>query len=312
MVAILCTLPFLTFAQTQTELIGNALQLSVSPENPASDEEYTVTLQSYAVQKTTVSWFVNGKEVTSSKNKNSLTQRALHTGSKTVVTAVVTTSDGIRVEKRVTIVPSRIDLHIDGNSVVPPFYQGRELPSSGNIIDVRAVVFTGQNTPPSNYLYLWKLNGKVRNGGAVRGNNLFTFTPTLQKEMVVSVEIQNSAGQVLAQKSQNVSIAQPELYFYEQNPLRGLSSRALSNPYTFIADEMLVRAEGYFMNPELQGANILREWKINNRVVRSSQSDPQEITIGKEGNRGSSKLSFHIRNLQQLLQGVEKSIILRF
>ncbi len=312
MVALLYMLPFLTFAQTQAEILSEALRISISPSYPISNEEYTVTLQSFAVQKSTVTWFVNGKEVTANKNKDTLTQNAGNPGSKTVVTAAVTTNDGTRVEKRVTITPSRIDLHIDGNSIVPAFYQGRELPSSGNQIDVHAIAFTGLNTPPSNYLYLWKLNGVVQNGGAVRGNNLLSFTPSLQKEVVVSIEVQNSAGQVLAQKSQSISISQPELYFYEQNPLRGLSPHALSNLYTFIADEMTIRAEGYFMSPELQGQNILREWKINNKVVTNAQTDPQEITIQKEGNRGSSKLSFHIRNLQQLLQGVEKSITLSF
>ena len=141
---------------------------------------------------------------------------------------------------------------------------------------------------------------------------MFSFTPSLERSVVVSLEVQNSEGKIIAQKSQNVEMVQPELYFYEQNPLRGLSSVALPSTYNFIADEMTIRAEGYFMNPELQGANVLREWKIGTKTVMGSGGDSQEIIIRKEGNSGSSKLSFHIRNLQQLLQGVEKSMTLKF
>lgn len=312
MLGTLFVVPFLTFAQTQTELIREALQLSVSPQYPEANTPYTVTLESYAVQKTTISWFINGKEDTLQKNKNSLTKTAGNTGSKTVVTAVITTSNGTRVEKSVTIQPTRVDLHVTSNSVVPAFYKGRALPSSGTSIEVGAVVFTGLNTSPSNYLYVWKLDGQIQNGGAVRGKTLFSFIPSIKKNVVISVEVQNTVGKVLAQKSQNINIVQPELYFYEQNPLRGLSSVTLNNPYTFIADEMTIRAEGYFMDAKLQGANILNEWRINNRVVASTESDPQEIIVRKEGNSGTSKLSFHIRNLQQLLQGVEKSMTIRF
>jgi hypothetical protein len=304
--------PVSTFAQTQAELDANALQVSVSPSYPQAGEDYTVTLQSYTLQKTNLQWFINGKEDASSKNKNSITQTAGNTGSKTTIIARVTLSDGTRVEKKVTIQPTRIDLHIRGNSIVPPFYKGRSLPSSGNSIDVRALVFTGQNVPASNYLYLWKLNGKIQNGGAVKGNTLFSFIPSLEKNVVVSLEVQDGSGRVIAQKSQSMEIVQPELYFYEQNPLRGLSSIALSDPYIFVGDEITIRAEGYFMNTSLQGRDILREWKIGNKVVHNAQDDPQEITIRKEGNTGSSKLSFHIRNLQQLLQGVEKSMTLKF
>ena len=311
-ISTLCIAPSFVFAQTQAELTRDALQLSVSPSYPQSNEAYTVTLQSYAVQKNTIVWFINGKEDSANRNKNTLTQKAGNTGSKTVITAQVSTNDGTRVEKRVTILPTRIDLHIQSNSVVPAFYKGRALPSNGTPLTVRALVFTGQNIAASNYLYLWKQDGKIQNGGAVRGNNSFTFTPSFQKEVTVSLEVQSSDGQIIAQKSQSIPLVQPELYFYEQNPLRGLSSIALPNTYNFIADEMTIRAEGYFMDPSLQGSSILKEWKIGNKVANTISGDPQEITVRKEGNSGTSKLSFHIRNLQQLLQGVEKSITLKF
>jgi hypothetical protein len=312
MIVTIFVAPLCTFAQTQAELTRDALQLSVSPSYPESNSEYTVTLQSYTVQKNTISWFVNGKEDIENRNKSTLTQKALNPGVKTLVIARITTNDGLRVEKSVTILPSRVDLHVTSDSVVPPFYKGRSLPSNGNTVNVQALVFTGQNIPSANYLYLWRLNGITQNGGAIRGGTSFSFSPTLEKNVTVSVEVQNGEGKVLAQKSQSVELVQPELYFYENNPLRGLSSITLNDPYTFISDEMTIRAEGYFMDPRLQQASILREWKISNKVVTTPLDDPQEIIIRKEGNSGSSKLSFHIRNLQQLLQGVEKSITLRF
>ena len=305
-------IPGKIFAQTPSEVLSNTISLSLVPAYPGLGEEFTATLGGYGVVKTGVRWFINGREDSESRNKDSITLQASTIAVATTIEAVVATSNNITVTKKYVVTPKRVDLIVTANTLVPPFYKGRSLPSSGSTITATAFVFSGGASVTNAYSYLWKVNGKAQTNTAGKGNSTFTFTPNFEKNILLSVDVQDQQGKIVAQKSQSIPIVQPELYFYEQNPLRGLSYTALRDPYIFVGDEMTIRAEGYFMNPTLRGTNILRQWSIGNKTVTTQENDPQEITVSKDGNSGSSKLSFHIRNLQQLLQGVEKSITITF
>lgn len=298
-------LPLFTHAQS----VDNAL--SVSPEYPEVGEIYTVKFSNYSSSRSSIQWFINGVEDTLSKNKASITLQA-DTIDTTTVTARVTEQDGTKTETKRTISPNRVDLVINADTVVPAFYDGRTLPSSGSAIHARALVFTKANLPPGSYSYLWKVNDKTQLGGPVRGKNTFEFTPGFEEEILVSVDVLGNNGAIVAQESELVPIVKPELYFYEKNPLRGLSYNAILDEYVFIGNEATIRGEGYYMSRDLFGTDVLREWKIDGKTSGDSAGDPNEITIEKNGEGGTSKLSFHIRNLRQLLQGVEESISIKF
>lgn len=298
--------PFLSNAQTPNSLI-----LEVSPEFPEAQEEYTVKLNSYNVQRSSIAWLVDGVENISARNSSSLTLQAGNVDTTTRIIAKVTQTDGSVIEGNRTIAPNRVDLVVDADTVVPPFYKGRQLPSSGSTISATALVFTKDKLPMSSYSYVWKINNVIQNGGPIRGKNTFSFTPSFEKEVLLSVDVLASNGRTIAREAQLIPMVKPELFFYEKNPLRGLSFTALADPYLFVGEEATVRAEGYFMSRDLLGSNVLREWKINGRSA-SGGEEPEEITIQKEGNSGSAKLGFHVRNLAQLLQGVQKTITLKF
>ncbi len=301
-------IPLFSLAQVGT----SNLSLTLEPAFPEAGQIYSVKLDGYTQNRASLLWFVNGVEQGAYKNKNSMTTQAGGIGAVENITAKVTLLSGEVVTVKHTVTSNRVDLLIEADTVVPPFYKGRRLPSSGSTVHATALVFTKLQQPMSAFAYLFKLNGQTQNGGAIQGDNTFEFTPSFENQTVLEVTVLNKNGVTIAQESQVIPIVKPELAFYEKNPLRGQLFTALSNPFLFIGDEITVRAEGYFMSKDLLGSDILRRWSINNKNVAADDTEPNELTLHKEGAGASSKISFHIRNLKQLLQGVEKAITINF
>jgi hypothetical protein len=302
---------FPTYSNAQIAVPG-ALTLIASPSFPEAGEQYAVTLKTYDLPAPirTVNWFVNGTLSDDNKDKTEITLTAGNIS--TTVKAQIILSNGAVLEKAHTFNPYRVDLIVSADTTVPAFYQGRPLPSSGSNITAKAIIFLNGVQIGDAYSYVWKVNGKVQNGGARTTKNTLSITTNFEDEASIVVEIYNSNGSLVASESKTIPIVEPELYFYERNLLRGLSIVAMPDPYTFIGEEVSVRGEAYFMDKDLFTDDGFTEWQIDGKSVSPSSADGQEITLRKEKNTGTSRLSFHIRNMRQLLQGIEDTIIIRF
>jgi hypothetical protein len=201
---------------------------------------------------------------------------------------------------------------VSADTVTPAFYQGRALPSSGSKMTITALVFNSVHTPSSHFSYLWKVNNKVQNGGALYGVNTLSYTPTFDTATRISVDIMNVQGEIVASRSIVVPIATPQIEFYEQNPLRGLSMNVLSDPYIFTGDELTIRAEGYYMGKERALNSVEKKWQISGITVQPNPDDADEITISKQSKSGRATLYYEVRNLAQLLQGATKKVTIQF
>jgi len=287
------------------------IQLQTNPSFPESKEAFTISVADASFQtRSSITWFIDGTEATQFKNSSSLEIKQGEAPKQ--ITARVVYANGTVREGVYKANPYRIDLIAEADTTVPWFYKGRALPSSGSAIKVTALVFK-DNGPSSNaYSYIWKVDGKVQNGGALWGNNTLTYTPNFETEVSVSVDILDKSGAVLSSESLQIPIVEPELYFYEVNPLRGLSQKALADPFIFVGEETRLRAEPYFMSKRILDEHVYAQWEIDGNSVPSASDDSNEIVIEKQGASGSSILSFHIRNMQQLLQGAKDTLTIRF
>lgn len=205
----------------------------------------------------------------------------------------------------------RVDMLVTAQTKIPPFYSGHTLPSNGSTITVTALPIRSNTVSPASFRYVWKIDGKTQNGGTPSKSNSFSFTAPLANEVLVSVAIIDYRDKTLATQSQKVTLVAPEIYFYEKNPLQGLIFKSLSSPLTQIADEMTIRAEGYYMSNAIPAQDLLAEWKINQQTVTVGDN-PNEITLRRDTMDKNTELSFHMLNLKQLLQGAQKSISIRF
>ncbi|MFT5849382.1 MAG: hypothetical protein ACI9H6_000189 [Patiriisocius sp.] len=305
--------PFVAHAQLGTSFSqASASTITSSPRHPEPGEIVTLGLNDFSINTngSTIRWFVNGVLVT--ENDRSIKINAGALGVVTEILVTTTLPNGATLEATHTIQPIRVDMLIEADTLTPAFYKGRSIPSSGSLVRVTAVPFTGIDRDPETYSYTWKVKDKVQDGGSRYGNNSVTFTSEFERNMEVSVDIIDTNGKIITSETIYVPLSDPELYYYEINPLRGMSEFAITKGFTFVGDEIRVRAEPYFISSSLLNENPHREWKLNGSTISNPSTDPQEITLRKQGENGSFRLEFHIRNLKQLLQGVKEAVTISF
>jgi hypothetical protein len=292
----------------------NASSLVLSPRFPEPNETVTATLNDYSVNTSgaTTVWFIDGTEVPDSKNQRSVSFSTGQLGSSLQVLAITTLPNGSILRAQDTITPIRVDILIEADTRVPSFYKGRAIPATGGSVQLTALPFTGSDRTADSYAYTWRVGGTVQDGGSRFGKNAISFTAEFQKQIQVSVDVIDTDGTILISESIYVPLADPELYFYEINPLRGMNEVAMGRNFIFIGEEIQVRAEPYFIDNTLFSAAPHQEWKLNGKTIANPNQNQQEITLRRSGDSGSFTLEYHVRNLKQLLQGVKDTITIRF
>ncbi len=173
---LISVLPFRIFAVSPS-----VIEVKLTPENPSPNENTRITLSSYLsnLDNVLISWFVNGKKVSSGIGEKSLSVNAPAALSETTVRALVALPDG-EIEKKVLIRPSVMVLLWQAlDSYVPPFYRGKALPSIGSEIKVVAMPEIKNKTRtvnPRNMTYAWKNNYTNDAEGSGYGKNFFVYT----------------------------------------------------------------------------------------------------------------------------------------
>ena len=292
----------------------NPSALVLSPQYPEPNEAVTATLSDYSVNTNgaTIRWFVDGKEILDSKNERAIDFSTGELGSSVRVLAITTLPNGSELTARRIITPVRLDILIEADTRVPSFYKGRSIPASGGQMQVTALPFTGEPRSAESYSYTWRVGETVQSGGSRFGKNSISLTADFQKQIRVSVDVIDVDGTMVTSESVFVPLADPELHFYEINPLRGMSEVAMGDNYIFVGEEIKVRVEPYFIDNALFSEKPHQEWKLNSQVVNNPNPDQQEITLRRSGDSGSFTLEYHVRNLKQLLQGIKDSITINF
>ena len=293
--------------------VSNA-HLQISPRYYEPNSTVTVQLQAFSMNTNgaTIRWFIDGTENPNYRNERSLPVTVGELGEVQSVQAIISTPSGAEIPVTTILRPVRIDLLIEADTLTPAFYRGRSLPTSGSTVRVTALPFTGDGSTPSAFSYTWEVGEDVIAGGSRQGKNTVTFTPDFERAERVTVTVIDQSGTTIASRSIAIPINEPELYFYEVNPLRGLQEIALKDNQPFSGIEMEIRAEPYYISRGLADDTLHTEWKLGGKTVANPSRDPQQISLRRQQATGSFSLEFEIRNLNQLLQGVKESITLRF
>ena len=294
--------------------LTSGVSLEVSPQYPQPGEVVTVRLNDYTLQgnATGITWLVDGVAEPTVANQRSVQLAASDIGQTTTVTAQLTTSAGGVVSANTTIAPSSVVLIVEPQTTAPNWYQGRALPSVGSQVRVVAIPQTRDELAPEAYTYTWRLNNEVISGGAVQGQYQNVLTMPFGRSANLDVIVSNRAGTVVAQRSVVIPNQEPEVYFYELNPLRGMGRLALGDTVPLVGSEMTMRAEVFHMSTGVSESNMLYEWKVNGRTTENPSRDPQTITVQNGGGTGSFSVAFAMRSLQNLLQGAERTFNLVF
>lgn len=299
------------------------ISIDTIPTNPSAGQNFTVSLNSYSADLDTIliSWFVNGKKVSSEIGMKSMSATAPAASSSSTIRAVLSFPDG-EVEKRVTIRPSPMTILWQAtDSYVPPFYRGKAMPTAESEIKVVALpeIKSGVSiVSPKNLVYTWKLNYENEADASGYGKNAFTYVNDYLEDLDnISVTASTIDGKFSSSNNVNISASQPQISFYKNDSLLGIIwEQALSDGHKMQngQDETIV-AEPYFVSPkEIWSPSLVWNWFINGNLTNNIfESQKNWLPIKVEGDvTGTSTIGVSLENKTQLLGNTSKQINIEY
>jgi len=304
--------PIVSFAQGLdafgNEFINVQTKLEVRPSYPNPGQVVQITLDDYAGGSfgSAINWFSNGEPIPNTNNQRNISIFAGGLGSETIISAVLTNPDG-RVETIThTLRPLYLDIIIEPQTHVPDFYVGRALPSFNSTI-VATALLAGIPDRPADLVYTWRVEREVLEGGALRGQNKISFTVPRGRSFVLSLEVADATGAVVARRSLSLPSVDPQLRFYEVNDLYGVSQIPISSSYRLVANSVSILAVPYNLDSQVFNNPDLSVWEVSGTEYQIP-GNPYLINLSKTGDTALFDLSFHVRSLSSFLQGAEDSI----
>ena len=290
------------------------ISLITSPQYPSPNSTVTVSLDAYTINTTgaTIVWTVDDIERTTAKNNRSITVTTKNIGEKTTVRATIYRDGNLPLPITTTIVPTAINIILEADTYTPSFYAGRALPSGQSQIRAVAVVLNGTNAPASAYTYKWEHDDEVLLGGPVTGKSDISFTMPRYNNDTLNVTVTDAKGNVVGQDGIVLVPKEPELHFYDENPLRGLSAKAVTNTFILIGDEATVHGIPYFMNTDLTAQTTTFEWKIDGKKVDKVNAESNTITLRRTGGAGKASIELSALTTTRIPQYVKKAFTIFF
>lgn len=303
-----------SFAHAQFSMLSGAgVKLSANPPFPAPHSTVVVSLDDYSVDMVgaTVSWLVDGERQPDMENNRSISLKTGGVGKKLSVRAVLSKTGTPALSAEISLVPSTVDIIIESNSYVPPFYKGKSLPTANAPVRLVAVVDDGTGASQSSYTYTWKRNGDVLFGGPLMGKNSVNLATSLFGDDRVSVSVSLNDVPV-GEAEAVVTVSEPEIHFYEYSPLRGLMLREVRDPFSFVSNETTIYGEPYFLGAPLTANAVAFTWKLNGTEVQSKAGAPNALVLERTGETGSAQVEYQVVTKGAVPQLVKKALNLIF
>lgn len=304
------TLPLAPSAQAQAipyEIPAHQVDITLAPLHPGPEMPVKLTLEAYTVNmvNASIAWFANGKEIVDARNETTIVRITKRLGESERITAVIT-RDGREVErKEIVIRPSAVDIIIESNSYTPPFYRGRKLPASGTKVRAIAVPLTKEKGDASAYSYRWEYDDELINGGVLKGKQSIDLTLSRFTNGSLHVVVYDENGTLIGDEYADIPVVEPEMHFYEVNPLKGTLHRELSKQVSLIGEEITVAGLPYFADTELKNGDGVGIWTIGNTNTKKNESAPHRITLQGTGETGATKINFSYETAKTIPERVK-------
>lgn len=293
-------------AFAQSFELSNETELSVLPQHPEPESPITVTLNAYTLDLTnaSITWYVNGREVTDNRNNITLNLTTGSLGSTERVSATVSIPGKLSMRREITIKPTLVDIQLESDTYIPTFYKGKRLPSTGTAVRAIAIPLTNSGSNPSSYSYKWEYNDELIDGGSILGRQSISFTLSRFDDGVLKVIVFDKNGNIVGEKSLDIHVAIPEMYFYAVNPLRGVSRKAIADTTSLVGDEVTIRGVPYFSETDLSPTSGISAWSIDSHSVEGNKDAPNTITLRSTGESGAAKVELVYETVKAIPQRV--------
>ncbi|MDO8430611.1 MAG: hypothetical protein Q7S72_01305 [Candidatus Taylorbacteria bacterium] len=308
------------FALKTSAASPSDILLTMLPENPAPNENVSISLNSYAVNLDTVliSWFANGKKITEGVGKKTFSMQSGDITSETNVSIDINLPDG-RLTVRTIIRPSNMVLLWQAeDSYVPPFYKGKALPTPDSSIRVVAMpeIMSGKSMiSPNSMTYDWKLDYSNDKEASGYGKSFLIYNNDyLERSNNIGVVATTTDQKFSAANNINIETTSPKIVFYKKDQLLGtLWETAIGDNHRIDGDEIL-EASPYFISPKNPlNPLLVWNWSINGSQVALGSIMKNLIPLKKaDGSSGVAKLKLQIENEYKIFQTTEKEINIEF
>jgi hypothetical protein len=299
----------------QANLAGSNsdVTIAIAPLSPAPGDTVSLTVESPLIDTndSTITWYDNGTIVAQGLGETTASIVVGALGHTSSVRVVVSAPDGSTASTNVSIIPSEVDLLVDSDSYVPPFYLGRALPSAGTNIRLQAIAHlkrpNGTFISSSDITYIWKQEGRAVGTVSGRGKSSATLpAATLYGTSNIEVDVKSSDGLLSGSASVSIPAITPILSLYEDNPLLGFMYYNALGSQTAVSDnEMTFAAVPYFA--QIQSPNDPRltyEWKVNGSTVVASANDPSEVTLNGSGSGVQAAVDLNLTHSTNIFMSV--------
>jgi hypothetical protein len=291
----------IAYAQISLTGLERPLNLTISPEYPAGGETVDLSIKSYGIDldRSIVTWYADGKQVAKGDGLVQTSIKAGALGSRTGITVVAVSADGITGSAQAVIRPTEVDLLWNADSYVPPFFKGRALPGTSSTIHAQALVrfkhADGSFVSEKDVVYVWyKGSTQIASG---RGKSTVTFAgPALFGADTVSVIATSADTAYKGRAEAHILSVDPSVELYENHPLFGvLYHRALVGSVATLENEQKLTAVPYFAHVRSPAeSGLAYEWNVNGRNLPPDPAHPDTITIAANGYTGPAKITLDL------------------
>ncbi len=309
---------------SSTQAASNDIILKSIPKSPGPNDNVSLQLISYSVDldRAKISWYKNGELVLSGigKTQHSFIMKSL--GLQTKFNIYIQSGELQQIQISKTFISSTIDLLWEATqSYTPPFYKGKALPTSQEVIRIVAVPnitsVDGVKSNPNNLIYKWRKNGKYRDLNSQSGYNkksvVFKQGLFNSKENI-SVEISSSNRDSYAENTVVIKRVQPEIHVYHNHPLEGIIYEKIIDKDFFMENkEVEIVAEPYYFSTYNKStSDIIFNWRANNKQIAGSEPTSNMIFGFEKDSVGSSNISLEITHIDNILQFAKTSFKLNY
>lgn len=289
------------------------VELTTSTDSPVPGQDLTITANSYSanINSAKITWTVDGKVVSSEVGKTTLNIKAPAIGKRMIVKFSAVTTDNIALSTSITITSGSIDLIIESDGYVHPFFKGKIPTVYQNTVKVIAVPHiansAGVEYDPKSLVYQWKKNGRAIEDQSGYGKQSVTLEGDIVPrpyDLSVTATLRDGTAQAMGIIS--ISASSPSLNFYVNDPLYGsMFNSAIKNQLRIGSQkEMGVIAVPYGFNVQQNNYNNLSlTWSINNSTRSELAGNKSIILRSPSGQAGSSNIKLDIKNNKNILQG---------
>ncbi len=299
-------------AQTKLEFSGASLKLEPAFPEPDTNVKVMLDAYTYDTAGAVIVWKIDGVQRPEFENERSITIPAGKLGDKTSVSATVLALDGSGFTLKKDITPVVLDIIVEAHTYVPPFYRGRALGSQKTDLRVTAIPHNGVTLNPRELTFTWEHNESILFGGPMRGKQSVDITMPQYSGGYVKVSVMNDKRELVVEKRISLKAVKPEMHFYEEIPLRGLSEVAIKERMALIGEETTVHGEPYYLRRGVSAEDLTFKWSVNGEEIVNENSDPHIITLKKTGGSGSALITLRALTNDLIPQYVQNNFNLSF